>query len=91
MPLSLRAGTGLRMTPAYRGLADTRPWFFEAAMDENNFKPVLNEFARIENFCCSDYTLFPSGAPPGCEAKVMCTNGTCAVRTTGRCPAPPAG
>jgi hypothetical protein len=68
MPLSLRPGTGLRMTPAYRGLADTRPWFFEAAMDENNFKPVLNEFARIENFCCSDYTLFPSGAPPGCAA-----------------------
>lgn len=35
-------------------------------MDENNFRPVINEFARIENFCCSDYTLFPDGAPADC-------------------------
>lgn len=68
MPLTARFGEGLRMTMAYRGAADTRPWFAEAAMDENNFFPVINEFARVENFCCSDYTLFPSGAPADCEA-----------------------
>jgi hypothetical protein len=37
---------------AYRGAADTRPWFFESAMTESNFFPVINEFARKENFCC---------------------------------------
>jgi len=67
MPLTRYEGLGMRMTMAYRGAADTRPWFFEGAMDESNFKPVLNEFARIENFCCTDYTLFPDGAPEGCE------------------------
>ncbi len=67
MPLTRYGGVGMRMTMAYRGAADTRPWFFEAAMDESNFKPVMNEFARIENFCCTDYTLFPQGAPSGCS------------------------
>ena len=66
MPLTMAAGRGLRMTMAYRGAADTRPWFAESAMDETNFKPVLNEFARIENFCCTDYTLWPDGAPADC-------------------------
>ena len=66
MPLTRYGGLGQRMTMAYRGAADSRPWFFEAAMDQSNFKPVINEFARIENFCCTDYTLFPRGAPPGC-------------------------
>lgn len=66
MPLTIARGLGLRMTMAYRGSADTRPWFFESAMDETNFRPVINEFARIENFCCSDYTLWPGGAPAGC-------------------------
>ena len=66
MPLTRALGRGLRMTMAYRGAADTRPWFFESSMDETNFKPVMNELARIENFCCSDYTLWPSGAPAGC-------------------------
>ncbi len=70
MPLTLRGGVGLRMTMAYRGAADTRPWFFESAMDESNFKPVLNEFARIENFCCSDYTLWPEGAPADCGVQL---------------------
>ena len=68
MPLSRVVGVGLRQTMDYRGAADSRPWFFEAAMDESNFVPVMNEFARIENFCCSDYTLWPSGAPAGCSA-----------------------
>ena len=68
MPLTATAGLGTRMTMAYRGAADTRPWFFETAMDQHNFKPVINEFARIENFCCTDYTLWPDGAPADCEA-----------------------
>ena len=68
MPLTRYAGVGRRMTMAYRGAADTRPWFFESAMDESNFMPVINEFARIENFCCTDYTLWPGGAPPTCSA-----------------------
>jgi len=66
MPLTAYEGLGARMTMAYRGAADTRPWFFETAMDESNFKPVMNEFARIENFCCTDYTLFPDGTPDNC-------------------------
>ncbi len=68
MPL-LEHPEGTRMTLAHRGLADTRPWFFEAAMDENNFFPVLNEFARVENFCCTDPVQWPLGrpAPPDCE------------------------
>ena len=67
MPLTQYAGVGLRMTMAYRGAADTRPWFMESAFDESNFKPVMNEFSRIENFCCTDYTLWPSGPPEDCE------------------------
>lgn len=66
MPLTRYPGIGLRMTMAYRGAGDTRPWFFESAFDQDNFKPVMNEFARIENFCCTDYVLFPDGAPPDC-------------------------
>ena len=66
MPLTRYPGLGLRQTMAYRGMADSQPWFFEAAMDHTNFVPVMNEFARIENFCCSDYTLWPNGAPAGC-------------------------
>ncbi len=68
MPLLVHP-EGTRMTMPHRGLADTRPWFFEAAMDENNFFPVLNEFARVENFCCTDPALWPTGhpAPDDCE------------------------
>lgn len=66
MPLTARPGVGLRQAMAYRGAADTRPWFFESAMDETNFKPVLNELARVENFCCTDPTLWPEGAPADC-------------------------
>lgn len=68
MPLTLYGGVGSRMTMAYRGAADTRPWFFESAMDHTNFKPVMNELARIENFCCSDYTLWTTGAPSDCAS-----------------------
>ncbi len=66
MPLLRYPAMSSRLVQAYRGAADTRPWFIEAAMDETNFLPVTNEFARIENFCCSDYTLWPDGAPPSC-------------------------
>lgn len=66
MPLSVYGGQNSRMTMASRGMADTRPWFFEGAMDQTNFRPVINEFARVENFCCEDYTLFPDGAPADC-------------------------
>lgn len=67
MPLFRYPAMGNRMIMGYRGAADSRPWFNEGAMDETNFRPVLNEFSRIENFCCQDYTLFPDGAPAGCS------------------------
>jgi len=70
MPLTRYRGLGMRMTMAYRGAADTRPWFFESAMDQSNFKPVINELARIENFCCTDYTLWPTGAPADCRTNL---------------------
>lgn len=52
MPLQGNTVWGTRMQMAYRGAADTRPWFIESSMDETNFFPVINEFARKENFCC---------------------------------------
>lgn len=65
MPLQADRLWGSRQVQAYRGAFDTRPWFLEAAMDETNFFPVLNELARKENFCCE--TLDPliwSSYPP---------------------------
>ncbi len=52
MPLQADVVWGARMQMAYRGAADTRPWFFESSMAETNFFPVINELARRENFCC---------------------------------------
>jgi YVTN family beta-propeller protein len=52
MPLQGDTIWGTRMQMAYRGAFDTRPWFIESSMDETNFFPVINEFARKENFCC---------------------------------------
>ncbi len=65
----LRSFYGRRAVIPHRGLSDTRPWFFEAAMDETNFFPVLNEFARPENFCCTDPTLWNAAhpTPADCE------------------------
>jgi hypothetical protein len=37
-------------------------------MDESNFRPVMNEFARVENFCCTDYTLWGAAAPSDCSS-----------------------
>ena len=70
MPLLVHP-EGTRMTMPHRGLADTRPWFFEGAMDENNFFPVLNEFARVENFCCTDPAQWTpqNPAPPDCVSR----------------------
>lgn len=52
MPLQVSFAWGTRQVMAYRGAFDTRPWFFETAMDQGNFFPVINEFDRRENFCC---------------------------------------
>lgn len=52
MPLLTDPAFGTRLVMSYRGATDTRPWFFEAGMDESNFFPVINELARRENFCC---------------------------------------
>jgi hypothetical protein len=52
MPLLEAPEWGVRLVLSYRRAYDRRPWFFEAAMDESNFFPVINEFARRENFCC---------------------------------------
>lgn len=71
MPL-LADARGTRMTPSSRGMLETRPWFFEGAMDENNFFPVINEFARPENFCCHDRRDRPGCAtdpPAECDAR----------------------
>ncbi|MCB9598453.1 MAG: hypothetical protein H6719_37410 [Sandaracinaceae bacterium] len=52
MPLLEAPAWGVRNVMSYRGAFDSRPWFVEAAMEEDNFFPVINEFARRENFCC---------------------------------------
>lgn len=84
MPLQTNRLWGSRQVQAYRGAYDTRPWFLEAAMDEKNFFPVLNEFDRKENFCCEqlDPLIWPAypdvntclAAPTtqGCDAVLHC-------------------
>ena len=47
MPLTRYPGVGQRMTMAYRGGADTRPWFFESAMDEGNFNDAISHPRRV--------------------------------------------
>lgn len=64
MPLQADTVWGTRMQMAYRGAADTRPWFFESSMGEGNFFPVINEFARKENFCCEQLDPLVWGAYP---------------------------
>lgn len=68
MPLQLDRLHGARNVPAQRGLYDTRPWFFESAMNEENFFPVLNEFARRENFCCEQLDPLVWGRYPTASA-----------------------
>ncbi len=65
MPLLVDPEWGLRNIMSYRGAFDSRPWFVEAAMEEDNFFAVINEFARKENFCCEQndvriWSLYPS-------------------------------
>ncbi len=65
MPLLERPEWGARLVMSYRNAYDSRPWFLEAGMDESNFFPVINEFARKENFCCEQsdprvWSLYPS-------------------------------
>ncbi|MCC6995551.1 MAG: hypothetical protein IT370_13155 [Deltaproteobacteria bacterium] len=84
MPLQTDRTWGSRQIQAYRGAYDTRPWFLEAAMDQNNFFPVLNEFARKENFCCEladalVWSRYPGVAAcvasptlPGCDHVLSC-------------------
>ncbi len=86
MPLQQSRLHGARNVMAQRGLFETRPWFFESAMTEENFFPVLNEFARKENFCCEQldptvWSQYPSAgtcaqAPttPGCVHVLDCAN-----------------
>ena len=98
MPLQSSRAWSLRNIMAQRGLYDTRPWFFESAMNEDNFFPVLNEFARRENFCCEELDLMVWGkypqlavcqkdpAAPGCNHVLHCTDDPppeCATRPYG--------
>ena len=98
MPLQTSPVWGTRMLMAYRGAFDTRPWFFETAMDENNFFPVINEFARKENYCCEQldpliWSAYPDAADcsadpqlPGCNHVLDCRNDPppeCAARGYG--------
>ncbi len=64
MPLQSSRAWSLRNVMAQRGLYDTRPWFFESAMNEDNFFPVLNEFVRRENFCCEQLDMLVWGKYP---------------------------
>lgn len=86
MPLLESPEWGVRNVMAYRGANDTRPWFVEAAMDEDNFFPVINELARRENFCCeqsdvlvwssypSHESCFAEPETPGCNHVLDCEN-----------------
>lgn len=98
MPLQANFVWGTRMIMAYRGAADTRPWFFESAMNDTNFFPVINEFSRRENFCCEGldplvWSKYPplsecSANPnqPGCNHVLHCNDDPppeCAQRSYG--------
>lgn len=98
MPLQTSPAWGTRMVQAYRGAEDTRPWFLETAMAETNFFPVINEFARKENFCCEEsdplvWSKYPKiddcladKTKPGCNHVLDCQNDPppeCAARTYG--------
>jgi hypothetical protein len=86
MPLLESPEWGVRLVLSYRSAYDRRPWFFEAAMDESNFFPVINEFARRENFCCEQgdprvWSRYPTltqcladGDLDGCRHVLHCTD-----------------
>ncbi len=98
MPLLRDRSWGARNIMAQRGLYDTRPWFIESAMNEVNFFPVINEFARKENFCCEEldpliWSKYPSAASciadgtlAGCNHVLRCREDPppeCAARPYG--------
>jgi DNA-binding beta-propeller fold protein YncE len=98
MPLQGNTVWGARMQMAYRGAFDSRPWFMESSMDETNFFPVINEFARKENFCCEqldplvwgDYpsaaSCFDQPEQEGCDHVLDCADNPppgCATRGYG--------
>jgi len=98
MPLLTDPENGVRLVMSYRGGYDSRPWFVEAAMTEENFFPVLNEFARKENFCCEQldtrvWSRYPARAActadatlAGCNHVLRCADDPppeCATRTYG--------
>lgn len=65
MPLLAHPEWGARQILSYRNAYDSRPWFAEAAMDEETFVATLNELARRENFCCEQldsriWSLYPT-------------------------------
>lgn len=66
VPWARRPTLSTRTTPPFGDAAATRPWFFEANLDESNFRPELYEFARSANFCCEDESLWPDGPPARC-------------------------
>ena len=84
MPLLETPTWGVRNIMSYRGGYVSRPWFVEAAMDEENFFPVINEFDRKENFCCEQadtriWSRYPSrercladGDLEGCNHVLSC-------------------
>ncbi len=98
MPLQNSRAWSVRAVMAQRGLYDTRPWFFESAMNEDNFFPVLNEFVRRENFCCEELDMmiwakYPKISAcqndptlPGCNHVLHCADDPppeCATRPYG--------
>lgn len=98
MPLLVDPANGTRLVMSYRGASDTRPWFFEAGMDESNFFPVINELARRENFCCEQTDMRVWGSIPtrdacdadlslqGCSHRLHCLDDpppACATRAYG--------
>jgi len=98
MPLLETPTWGVRLIMSYRQAYDSRPWFVEAGMGEENFFPVINEFARKENFCCEQsdtrvWSLYPSRAEcvdddtlEGCEHVLECLTNPppeCAERAYG--------
>jgi DNA-binding beta-propeller fold protein YncE len=86
MPLQQDFAWGTRQVQAYRGAFDSRPWFLEGIMEENNFFAVINEFARKENFCCEEqdprvWSRYPTQQAcfddpelDGCEHVLDCPN-----------------
>jgi len=81
------------LATAFSCCGDCGPGFPFVALDKATAaarRASQERACSLKDVDCSTHKC-SGGAPPGCEAKVMCTNGTCAVRTTGRCPAPPAG